>query len=302
MSNNKDVYILTTDLLAIIDGNEIILSAGSEFWWGELRSKYISNTGVFLSKTFIEERPQYFKKKEEPIKERVEVTGLFFERSVTAPFKGYAEDVIYILATNGRIPVEKEQSIRLAIEKALNPNTDTVFDHEKINKRLDELTEHEAAFNAAREMYEDSPNTPFVIQQSHGQIHHNFINLCKYKTFQDYCKSIAEQLRPMYEEKDTQVEKEEEYMWLLSTDRWHAVKVKACDAPFAGDKEQFKYFPTKEAAEEYILQNKPCLSLNDLLDVWYNDTDQLPENRERYATSQLFGNFLQKAKTILNGK
>ena len=31
-----------------------------------------------------------------------------------------------------------------------------------------------------------------------------------------------------------------------------------------------KYFSTKEAAEQYILENKPCLSLNDLLEAWHN--------------------------------
>lgn len=33
--------------------------------------------------------------------------------------------------------------------------------------------------------------------------------------------------------------------------------------------EGFKYFSTKEAAEDYILCNKPCLSLNDLLNTNY---------------------------------
>lgn len=33
---------------------------------------------------------------------------------------------------------------------------------------------------------------------------------------------------------------------------------------FSGKDSSFKYFSTKEAAEEYILLNKPCLSINDI--------------------------------------
>ena len=56
------------------------------------------------------------------------------------------------------------------------------------------------------------------------------------------------------------------------------------------------YFSTKEAAEQYILENKPCLSLNDLLGVW--DTSGLNEGRY-YGNSPLYKNFLQKVKEKL---
>jgi len=39
----------------------------------------------------------------------------------------------------------------------------------------------------------------------------------------------------------------------------------------------FKYFSTKEKAEEYILMNKPCLSLNDVLSIT-NKTSFVPED------------------------
>lgn len=53
---------------------------------------------------------------------------------------------------------------------------------------------------------------------------------------------------------------------LLSTDSWLiSFPVKAPEIPFKGDKGQFKYFSTKEAAEDYVLRNKPALSLSQVL-------------------------------------
>jgi hypothetical protein len=54
-------------------------------------------------------------------------------------------------------------------------------------------------------------------------------------------------------------------------------------------------FSTKEAAEEYILFNKPCLSLNDLLDVWGDKS-----NIELYKTSPLFIDFKEVANHKIN--
>ena len=52
-------------------------------------------------------------------------------------------------------------------------------------------------------------------------------------------------------------------------------------------------FAEKENLEEYILMNKPILSLNDLLSVWGSDVDI-----ERYKESPLFKNF----KDLASGK
>lgn len=50
-------------------------------------------------------------------------------------------------------------------------------------------------------------------------------------------------------------------------------------------------FSTKEKAEEYLLMEKPILSLNDLLSVWGNE-----EARELYKTSVLFKKFKKLAE------
>lgn len=53
-------------------------------------------------------------------------------------------------------------------------------------------------------------------------------------------------------------------------------------------------FAKKENAEEYILMNKPLLSLNDLLSVWGND-----DSFDVYKESPMFQDFKNLAKTKL---
>ena len=52
------------------------------------------------------------------------------------------------------------------------------------------------------------------------------------------------------------------------------------------------FFSTKESAEDYILLNKPILSLNDLISVWGNNKDF-----DVYKESPMFKNFKNLAKT-----
>ena len=54
------------------------------------------------------------------------------------------------------------------------------------------------------------------------------------------------------------------------------------------------FFSTEELAEEYILMNKPILSLNNLLSVWGNNKDF-----DVYKESPMFQNFKNLAKTKL---
>jgi len=58
---------------------------------------------------------------------------------------------------------------------------------------------------------------------------------------------------------------------------------------FTSDK-SLHAFSTKEKAEEYILMNKPCLSLNDLLDFWGSG------DIEDYMSSPMFKNFKKVAQ------
>lgn len=54
----------------------------------------------------------------------------------------------------------------------------------------------------------------------------------------------------------------------------------------------------REAGKQYILENKPCLSLNDLLEAWTWDNN-LPKHTD-YKNSPLYMNFERKAKQKLN--
>ena len=70
--------------------------------------------------------------------------------------------------------------------------------------------------------------------------------------------------------------------------------VDLADKRFDSKKEGLLDFKHKENVEEYVLMNKPVLSLNDLLSVWGND-----DNFDAYIYSPMFQNFKNLAKTKL---
>lgn len=45
-----------------------------------------------------------------------------------------------------------------------------------------------------------------------------------------------------------------------------------------------EYFSTKEAAEEYILMNKPCLSYNDVINKWWSIAGSKPDSLKLLKT------------------
>lgn len=62
-----------------------------------------------------------------------------------------------------------------------------------------------------------------------------------------------------------------------------------------------KIFSTRELCKEYILQNQPILSLNDLLSVWSKDTlYELPI--DACKKSMLFQSFKKLAESKINNK
>lgn len=116
----------------------------------------------------------------------------------------------------------------------------------------------------------------------------------KFDTFQDYYNSLPENQALNVEDKpvDNKVlfttedgvnVYKDDFIWLLSLDRWHAVKCAAPENPFYGNLNQFKYFSTKEKAEEYVLMNKPCLSLKEVVDKSiYAGKRDLPTTNPHY--------------------
>ena len=67
------------------------------------------------------------------------------------------------------------------------------------------------------------------------------------------------------------------------------------------EKRPYPYFHTSESANKWVLENKPCLSLNDLLEVWtYNPGKvEIIMNADCYKRAALYKNFEQKAKQKL---
>lgn len=81
---------------------------------------------------------------------------------------------------------------------------------------------------------------------------------------------------------------------MLGTNHWAiSYPVSACAKPFTGLDGEFKYFSTKEKADDYVLMNKTCLSLKDIYEhgvsetcvtdhgmrIWYAQLQQLVKDR-----------------------
>jgi hypothetical protein len=70
------------------------------------------------------------------------------------------------------------------------------------------------------------------------------------------------------------------------------------------EKRPYPYFSTKEIANNWVLENKPCLSLNDILEVGKTTPNitRTEHDEDYYKKSTLYKAFEQKAKEKLNSK
>jgi hypothetical protein len=69
-----------------------------------------------------------------------------------------------------------------------------------------------------------------------------------------------------------------------------------CGLINCGKKGVYKIFPTKEKAEEYILMNKPCLSINDI----FKDFEEMRKGLKTFENSQLAKRFKKLVQQKLN--
>ncbi len=91
------------------------------------------------------------------------------------------------------------------------------------------------------------------------------------------------------------------FIWLNKPSHGQEVNkiYKAIVRPLDGDttwSSDAVFFSTKESGKEYILMNKPLLSLNDLLSVWGREKDF-----NTYKNSPMFQNFKKLAKSKIKG-
>jgi hypothetical protein len=97
---------------------------------------------------------------------------------------------------------------------------------------------------------------------------HNPYFCVKDHTFGCYIDSINHYKEPDFFSEDGIPIYEGDKVALLSTDNWIVTfPVNAPLRPFKGDHGQFKYFSSESAANEYVLNNKPLLSLKEILSV-----------------------------------
>jgi hypothetical protein len=76
-----------------------------------------------------------------------------------------------------------------------------------------------------------------------------------------------------------------------------ALNIRYCEKDFnVKHSENVKYFSIKEKAEEYILMNKPCLSLNDI----FKDVEEMRKGLKTFENSQLAKRFKKLVQQKLN--
>jgi hypothetical protein len=109
-------------------------------------------------------------------------------------------------------------------------------------------------------------------------------NGCKSSLYQ-----IAKSKKPLFTTEDGVEVFEGDRIVLLNTETWlWACGIKAPRNPFAGDVVQYKYFSTKEASDNYILMNKPVLSVNDIISQPCGFTIDLPKILKKLAKSRIW--------------
>lgn len=73
-------------------------------------------------------------------------------------------------------------------------------------------------------------------------------------------------------------------IYLLSIGNWLITHVSCHGKPFEGVVGHFKYFSTKEAAMKYIEENKPLLSVNDVMDFFRKHYEATKEYNPSHGT------------------
>jgi hypothetical protein len=77
-------------------------------------------------------------------------------------------------------------------------------------------------------------------------------------------KTIIKAKKPLFTTDDGKEIFEDDNYWIV-TDRFYNVDIVKSCTPYRVKKSGIHYFSTKEAAEEYVLLNKPCLSALDVI-------------------------------------
>jgi hypothetical protein len=198
-NKQQKVYILLKDLP---DHKK-----GTEFYWDSARGKYktlletvngAEPYSCYMGK-FVENNPEWFKEKQQPIVEERIVVSHFNHHD---NFKGNIVDsFFYQFCSSKPIPKEKHEAVKQAIEKTLNGENDKQDSKEEQKPIL----------------FTTEDGKPVYIGETYWKV-----------TILEQCWKADEML----------------------------MRIELSQPP-----SYFKYFSTKEAAEQYILENKPCLSM-----------------------------------------
>jgi len=257
MNTDNKTYILQKDLPDAKAGTELIFDGENCYDYNSDRTDTTDNVTIsWYKKHFVENNPEWFKLKQQPVEDkRIVISEL--SRANTFGENGFRYDFY----TDKNIPQERYEAVKQAIERELN---------------------NEKPFS-----YDVKVSVPDV-----GEIKDLGVELFKLKRDNEALKSINKQftehieyLNSVIEKKDVKVsnpimerqEVKEKYIsqdgvkmykgddeWIVDEDfkLIHLLVSEIANEDWFKDN---KVFSTKEKAEEYILMNEPCLSLNDVI-------------------------------------
>ena len=93
------------------------------------------------------------------------------------------------------------------------------------------------------------------------------------KDLEDFKKSKEVKKEPLFTTNDGKQIFEGDTYWTMDKENLHYWYAGAASKIFESGKNSFQlYFSTKDAAKEYLLLNKPCLSLKDIYSIDYGNT------------------------------
>lgn len=156
--------------------------------------------------------------------------------------------------------------------------------------------------------------TEFIIRQGRLKFYYNrlsgegspcdFLDAVRLHKIPTPTQPVVEDKPILFTTEDGVEIKEGNLFWYTNIHVWEVLSIAANNwsVNYVIVVNKYKTFSTKEAAEQYILENKPCLSLNDLLEVGKTtpSINVMEHDENYYKNSNLYKAFEQIAKQKLN--
>lgn len=232
----------------------------------------------FISPATIRQYPDWFKgiPPQPSSIDRIEVSTLVGKEKYADP---RCTDFIYSFESNSIISPSNFHAIKQAIEQVLNESDTIDIDWsskpvtEKYYKQSEVDTIREATWQAAKEKDVNNERWKGMMQTSDGL---QCVYYDKYTNLQDYLQSLSKNkiTQPKEEDKPVlfitedgvEIRNGDHAFYVQDDNNWMVVSHSGIT-----EKRPYPYFHTSESANKWVLENKPCLSLNEVKELANNN-------------------------------